>query len=142
MLLCFSFRVDRGLHVGVDEGESVFVDGVKDVTLRSQLAAFLTALGLADPAGRGDKLQGFRCSGGGVLQGVADLMDERDLADVPPLDREAAFEAAKEVRKRGKQQLNGRKRARYTTSRTTNLRVCIMCKQESDQWSPLADCEV
>eukprot|EP00752_Nemacystus_decipiens_P012895 g11415.t1 len=81
----------------LDEGESVFVDGVKDVTLRSQLAAFLTALGLADPARKGDKLQRFRCSGGGVLQGVADLMDEQDLAEAPPLDREAAFKAAKEV---------------------------------------------
>lgn len=91
--------MDHGLHGGQDEGESVFVDRVKDVTLRSQLAAFLTALGLADPDEKGDKPQGFRCSGGGVLQGVADLMDERDLAEAPPLDREAAFEAAKEVRK-------------------------------------------
>eukprot|EP00903_Cladosiphon_okamuranus_P006209 g6104.t1 len=84
----------------LDEGESVFVDGVKDVTLRSQLAAFLTALGLADPDGKGDKPQGFRCPGGGVLQGVANLMDERDLVEtwtLPSRDREAAFKAAREV---------------------------------------------
>ncbi|CAM9732099.1 unnamed protein product [Pylaiella littoralis] len=84
----------------LDEGESVFVDGVKDATLRSQLAAFLTAIGLADPAGKGHKEKGpqpFRCSGGGVLRGVAALMDERDLAEPPPLNREAAFFAAKEV---------------------------------------------
>lgn len=82
---------------GKDEGESVFVDGVKDAALRAQVAAFLTALGLADPVGKGDAPQGFRCSGGGVLQSVADLMDERGLAEAPPLDREAAFKAAKEV---------------------------------------------
>lgn len=85
-----------------DDGESVFVDGVKDTALRSQLGAFLTALGLATPAAKGDEEgapRGFRCSrgGGGVLRSVAALMDERDLAGPPPLDREAAFDAAKEV---------------------------------------------
>ncbi|CAM9284777.1 unnamed protein product [Ectocarpus sp. 6 AP-2014] len=79
----------------LDEGETVFVDGVKDATLRSQLAAFLTALGLAAPAGKGNK--SFRCSGGGVLRGVAALMDEQDLAGPLPLDREAAFNSAKEA---------------------------------------------
>ncbi|CAM9481279.1 unnamed protein product [Ectocarpus sp. 8 AP-2014] len=79
----------------LDEGETVFVDGVKDATLRSQLAAFLTALGLAAPAGEGSK--SFRCSGGGVLRGVAALMDEQDLAEPLPLDREVAFNAAKEA---------------------------------------------
>lgn len=78
-----------------DEGESVFVDGVKDATLRSQLAAFLTTLGLAAPAGKGNK--SFRCSGGGVLRGVAAIMDEQGLAEPLPLDREAAFNLAKEA---------------------------------------------
>lgn len=100
--LLFFLLVDHAwTYAGQDEGESVFVDGVKDVTLRLQLAAFLSALGLADLAGKGDKPQGFRCTGGGVLQGVADLMDERDLAEAPPLDREAAFQTAREVRRRG-----------------------------------------
>lgn len=81
------------------------MDGVKDTALRSQLAAFLTALGLATPAAKGGEEgapRGFRCrrGGGGVLQGVATLMDERDLAGPPALDREAAFDAAKEVSKR------------------------------------------
>lgn len=87
----------------------MFVDGVEDTALRSQLAAFLTALGLATPAAKGGEQgapRGFRCrrGGGGVLQGVAALMDERDLAGPPSLDREAAFDAAKEVSKRA---LNG-----------------------------------
>ncbi|CAM9512923.1 unnamed protein product [Scytosiphon promiscuus] len=84
----------------LDEGESVFVDGVKDPALRSQLTAFLTALGLAQPAGKGDRggaPHGFRCSDGGVLRAVASLMDEQNLAARPPLDREAAFNTAKEV---------------------------------------------
>lgn len=101
----FPFRINHGLGVQ-DEGESVFVDGVKDATLRSQLAAFLTALGLADPAGKGHKEnapQPFRCSGGGVLRGVAALMDERDLAEPPPLDRAAAFSTAKEVSRKERQ---------------------------------------
>ncbi|CBJ26574.1 expressed unknown protein [Ectocarpus siliculosus] len=91
----------------LDEGETVFVGGVKDATLRSQLAAFLTALGLAAPAGKGNK--SFRCSGGGVLRGVAALMDEQDLADPLPLDREAAFNSAKEVvdRLAGEQGMEG-----------------------------------
>lgn len=83
-----------------DEGESVFVDGVKDPALRSQLAAFLTALGLAQSPEKGAKggaPLGFQCIGGGVLRGVASLMDEQKLAARPPLDREAAFNAAKEA---------------------------------------------
>lgn len=87
-----------------DDGESVFVDGVADATLRSQLAAFLTALGLAPPVGKGGPEKaprGFRCSrgGGGVLQAVAALMDERDLAERPPLDRVAAFDMATKASK-------------------------------------------
>lgn len=91
-----------------DEGESVFVEGVKDATLREQLRAFLAALGLALPAVQTypenreqneKQRQGFQCSrgGGGVLKTVAALMDERGLAEPPPMDREAAFIAAKEV---------------------------------------------
>ncbi len=90
-------NLDLVLFVAKDEGESVFVEGVKDASLRSQLAAFLTALGLAGPAGPADKPQAFRCSGGGVLRSVAALMDEQELAKAPPLDREAAFLKAKEV---------------------------------------------
>lgn len=95
---CFAFPRNLDLaFVAQDEGESVFVHGVKDASLRSQLAAFLTALGLADPAGKGDKPQAFRCRGGGVLRGVAALMDDQDLAKAPRLDRQAAFTKAKEV---------------------------------------------
>lgn len=55
-----------------------------------------------------------------MLQGVADLMDERDLAEAPPLDREAAFKAAKEVRKRERGEVsNGRKRGRYESNNQT-----------------------
>lgn len=79
------------------------VDGVKDEALRSQLGAFLTAIGLGIPVAKGDsdgaKSHGFRCSrgGGGVLKCVAALMDEQGLVEPPPMDREAAFDAAKEV---------------------------------------------
>lgn len=87
-----------------DEGEGVFLDGVKDITLRSQLAAFLNALGLATPAisnisGPTGAPREFRCSqgGGGVLHGVASLMDEIGMVYPPPLRKEAAFETAKEA---------------------------------------------
>lgn len=78
------------------------MEGVKDASLRSQLAAFLTAIGLAKPAGKDDgegEPRGFRCSsgGGGVLKGVGALMDERGMAEPPPFDREAAFDAARDV---------------------------------------------
>lgn len=84
-----------------DEGETVYVDGVQDAALRSQLASFLSALGLTAPAKEvdGEKTpQAFRCSrGGGVLRCVASLMDERGMVHPPPLDRKAAFEAAKKA---------------------------------------------
>ena len=85
-----------------DEGETVYVDGVQDAALRSQLASFLSALGLAAPAKEvdGEKTpQAFRCSrgGGGVLRCVALLMDERGMVNPPPLDREAAFDTAKKA---------------------------------------------
>lgn len=86
----------------LDEGETVYVDGVQDAALRSQLASFLSALRLRAPAKEvdGEKTpQGFRCGhgGGGVLRCVASLMDERGMVDPPPLDREAAFDTAKKV---------------------------------------------
>lgn len=92
----------------LDGGESVFVDGVRDPYLREELSAFLTALGLASPPEKGSSHQaptkahsqhGFRCSrgGGGVLKMVAALMDEQSLAEPPPMDRDEAFDAAKQV---------------------------------------------
>lgn len=80
----------------------MYVDGVQDAALRSQLASFLSSLRLTAPAKEvdGEKTpQAFRCSrgGGGVLRCVASLMDERGMVHPPPLDREAAFEAAKKA---------------------------------------------
>ena len=85
-----------------DEGESVYVDGVKDASLRAQLAAFLAALGLSAPDGeQGDEGAGkaFRCGkgGGGVLRAVADLMDGSGMVGPQPLDKEAAFDTARKV---------------------------------------------
>lgn len=102
------------------------MDGVKDTALRSQLAAFLTALGLATSAAKGGEEgapRGFRCrrGGGRVLQGVAALMDERDLAGPPSLDGEAAFDAAKEVSKRA---LNGLRCSRCRSQiKNTGVRI-------------------
>lgn len=72
--------------------------------MRSQLEAFLTALGLRFRAGDDEAkadgdTSGFRCQRGGgwVLQTVAKIMDEVGLTDPPSRNRAAAFEAAKEV---------------------------------------------
>lgn len=72
--------------------------------MRSQLAAFLTALGLDAPEGeRGvkgfDTGKAFRCrkGGGGVLRDVATLLDESGMVGPPPFDREMAFDSAKQV---------------------------------------------
>lgn len=72
--------------------------------MRSQLAAFLMALGLKSDAA-GDDGEGARASHGfrskkgrgWVLNTVARIMDERGLAEPPPMDREATFQAAMEV---------------------------------------------
>ena len=84
----------------------MYVDGVQDAALRSQLASFLSALKLTAPAKEVDGKrmpQAFRCShgGGGVLRCVASLMDERGMVDPPPLDREAAFDTAKKASRTG-----------------------------------------
>lgn len=107
-----------------DGGESVFLGGVRDASLRSQLAAFLTALGLglggddagasasasanADDEGGGQESKGgaesqaptefrSRHREGWVMRTVASIMDEYRLADPPTRDPEAAFQAAKQV---------------------------------------------